>query len=185
MHAITSRVRQFARDEQGTATLEFCIAFPVVMFLFVLGIESGLYMMRNVMLERAVDIVVRELRLDKIPRDGSDNVPVDAVKELICDNTIMIPGCKKTILINLQGVDMVNWTFPPQATVTCKNNPDNIKPAVDYLSNPTSSHQVMLMRVCVEANPVWGAAGMMAGMKKSSNGTYWLTSISAFVNEPT
>ena len=40
-------------------------------------------MMRNVMLERAVDIVVRELRLDKIPRDGDDNVPVEAVKELI------------------------------------------------------------------------------------------------------
>ena len=51
------------RCEDGAATLEFALSVPVLITIFMASFESGLLMTRSIMLEQAVDITMRELRL--------------------------------------------------------------------------------------------------------------------------
>ena len=64
------RLRKFARRETGTATLEFCIVFPIIMILFIAVFETAMILIRQVMLERALDNTVRLLRLSR--QSGGD-----------------------------------------------------------------------------------------------------------------
>jgi Flp pilus assembly protein TadG len=59
-----SRVlRRLGMSEAGTASVEFVIIVPVFLAIFMSAFESGLLTLRHAMLERAVDISVRNLRL--------------------------------------------------------------------------------------------------------------------------
>ncbi|MGB8813882.1 MAG: TadE family protein, partial [Paracoccaceae bacterium] len=51
------------RREDGTATIEFVLAIPAVLMIFMASFESGLMMTRGMMVERSVDMTMRELRL--------------------------------------------------------------------------------------------------------------------------
>ena len=55
--------RKFRRDEGGNPTMEFIIFLPLFMFMFLMSFEAGYYMLRGVMLERGVDMAVRQVRL--------------------------------------------------------------------------------------------------------------------------
>ncbi|NET52160.1 MAG: pilus assembly protein, partial [Merismopedia sp. SIO2A8] len=61
---------------------------PGFLAIFISAYESGLMMVRNVMLERGVDIAVRELRL------GTPQPPTfDEFKQSICDASGIIQNC--------------------------------------------------------------------------------------------
>lgn len=62
MRRVLNKFSGFADRQDGSATIEFVILFPGLMMLFLMGFEAGYYMVRNVSLERAVDMTVRDVR---------------------------------------------------------------------------------------------------------------------------
>ena len=56
-------LHRFLKDDRGTATIEFLFVFPVIFLIFTASFESSMYMARSIMLDRSVDLVVRQLRL--------------------------------------------------------------------------------------------------------------------------
>lgn len=83
-------IRRFLRNETGSSTVEFCILLPAFLALFISSYEAGLLMVRNVMLERGVDLAVRDLRL------GTPEPPTfEEFKQSICDNSLIIANCNE------------------------------------------------------------------------------------------
>ena len=171
-----SQARRLRQREDGNATIEFAIIFPIIVTMFLSAFEIGILMTRHVMLERAVDLTVRELRLGKIIAPTQDDL-----RTLICDRAQIVPRCMQSLLIELRPVSTVTWA-PLGSDTTCKNRDSNISPVVAL--NPGASHEMVLVRVCAVFKPVFPSTKLAISLNRDELGGYALVSSSAFVNEP-
>ena len=170
------RLRRFAADESGTATVEFAVIFPAIFLLFLWAIELGIYMSRAVSLEHALDTTMRELRL------GNIEAPTAAtIKQEICENATLIADCLQSITLELQPISTTTWAMP-SSEVSCVDVGSNVAPATTF--NPGSQNQVMLVRTCVIVDPVFPGDGFSSIFTKDPSGRFGLSAVSAFVNEP-
>lgn len=164
------------RREDGTATIEFVLVVPAILMIFMASFESGLLMARHIMLERSVDMTMRELRLGILV-----NPTHDSLKTEICSRTVVISQCESTIRIHMQPVSTTTWALPSDAPV-CVDRAEPINPVT--IVNPGSENEVMLVRVCVVVDAMFPTTGIGLGLPKDGQGGYALVSMSAFVNEP-
>ena len=115
----------FRRDETGTASVEFAMAVPVLIAVFMASFESGLFMTRSIMLEQSVDMTMRELRLGHYP------IPTAALlKEEICGRTVIFAGCQDAITIEMTRISTTNWTMPSSA-IACVDRDEAINPVTE------------------------------------------------------
>jgi len=171
-----NRLRRFRRGEDGNSTIEFVILFPVFIFLFLSCFEAGMLMMRQVMLERALDLSVRSLRL------GHWKPPThDEMKEAICTRTGMIPDCENSLLLELRPVNTDTWTGLP-TEVTCVDKSGEIEPVITF--NGGDENEMMMVRACAVMKPWFVATGWGLKLPLIDGEHYALVSTSAFVNEP-
>lgn len=169
-------LRRFARRQDGGAMVELVIVMPVMMIIFMAAFESGLYMTRQIMLERGVDQTVRALRLGRLAGATHDDL-----KEEICDRSPFLADCDETIRIELRPVSTVAWDLPTTPT-TCFDRDEEINPSLT--PNPGVENQLMLVRVCVIQNAIFPGANIGSGIVRDTQGGYALVSVAAFVNEP-
>ena len=95
------RLGRFARREDGNPTIEFVIWFPFLFFFMYASFELSLMTMRHAMLERGLDIAVREIRL------GTGETPQhDDIKATVCENAIVMPGCDANLRLEMRPTDM-------------------------------------------------------------------------------
>ena len=80
-----SRFLQFLRDDRGSAVIEFVLVFPLVFTIFTASVESSMYMVRYVMFDRAIDKVVRNLRLG-----AYGTMTHQLLKEKICTGGMLV-----------------------------------------------------------------------------------------------
>jgi hypothetical protein len=181
MKSIFKWLRNFGRNQDGTASVEFVFIFPAFMGVFLLGFESGYFMLRGVMLERGVDVAVREVRL------ANGTVPdLAELKTDICDVALMLPNCEESLQIEIRPVAPVPGGVADLGTeISCidkRVDPDDVANETTY--NTGSGNQLMMVRVCALAEPLFPTTPLGAGLKVDSFGNYALVSTTAFVNEP-
>lgn len=171
----------FRREEEGGATVEFVILFPAFIGILLSSYESGLMMVRNVMLERGVDLAVRELRLGQ-PVPPS----FDQLKNIICDNALIVNDCFNKIQVELAPIDMSTWTMPTAQPLCIDVNNGSINPIDDTTFIGGGNNELMLVRVCAIMDPFFPSTvlGMQMPEHPNSDGRYALVVNSAFVNEP-
>jgi hypothetical protein len=172
---VASRLR---RDESGTSSVEFVILFPMFITIFFAAFESGYLMLRNVMLERSVDIAVRELRLgDPEPPSFSE------FKQQICDRTFFISNCQERVQVQLRPVNMATWG-PLNGDPRCIDIQSAIDPfdQTEYLVG--GNNELMMVRVCALFRPLFPTTGLGLNMQYNGDGDYALVVTTAFVNEP-
>lgn len=168
--------QKFRRSDAGTATVEFVIVFPAILIIFLSAFEAGFLMIRQVMLERAVDIAVRDLRL------GTWSPPThEELKQAICDRSVIINDCMGVMLLELRPVDKVSWQ-PLEGQVTCVDRGEEIQPVTTF--NGGTGNEMMLVRACAVFDPIFPGTGLGFRLPKDETGGYALVSTSAFVNEP-
>ncbi len=170
--------QRFARSDLGTASIEFVIAVPLILSFLFSAIDYGVVMLRQVFLDRSVDIAVRQVRLGSVAASG-----YDAFRTQICENTFMIANCEASIAIELRPIDTATWAgldTPAQ----CVNRAEDLTPVLSFSPSP-GSQQLMLVRVCVVADPFIEMTGMILGLDRDASGAYQLVSNAAFANEPT
>lgn len=175
------RYRGFRDREEGNASIEFVLLFPAFIFLFLVGFEAGYYMVRNVVLERATDIAIRDVRL------SNGQVPGwAALKKRICDEAGIIPDCMRTLQIEMQPVPKTPGGVATAAggATRCIDTgaPPNTNQQGAYTGG--GENQLMLVRVCSMAKPLFPTTGIGVGMARGANGEYAIVSTTAFVNEP-
>ncbi|MBN2905726.1 MAG: pilus assembly protein [Rhodobacteraceae bacterium] len=174
--SILSRLRRALRRENGTATVEFVLTVPVVLTMFLMGLESSILMTRQMFLEHALDVSMRGIRLGKYP--GLDH---DSFKRIICSQTGLVPDCENVLKIELTPVSKTTWDLPGKAA-TCVDRREEVQPVTNFAQGPQNS--LMMVRVCVVVDPFFPGIGIGLLLEEEEQDGYALVATSAFVNEP-
>ena len=167
---------RFARNESGSATVEFALVFPVYLVLMLSAFESGILMTRQVMLERGVDMAIRDVRIGTMT-----NVDHATLRNAICDYAGMLPNCDTSLKIEMRPVDLKNWSDIPGAP-DCIDRDDPAAPLVAF--SEAGANQMVVIRACALFNPVCPTVGLGAKIPRESGDEYALVAMSAFVKEP-
>ncbi len=177
LNMLRALLRRGWRAEAGTATVEFVLVFPMIMMVFFSTFEGATYATRKAMLERALDITVRGLRLGDFV-----NPTNDTLKASICSLTAgVIPDCLNVVMLQLQPVSTTTWALPDPGA-TCVNRKENIQPVTTIQQG--TSDEMMIVRACAIVDPVFPNTGVGLSMTKAAGGGYAVVATSAFVNEP-
>ena len=166
-----------AREEDGSATIPFVIFLPFFMTLVMSSLEIGMVMMRQVMLERAVDLSVRDLRLDLWSGDQHE------FKELVCGRSALLPDCNNVLVVELRPVSTVTWE-PLAGGATCIDRANPMDPKNFPKFEKGKGDEIMLIRACAKFDPIFPTTGLGLQLPKDNTGAYALISSTAFVNEP-
>ncbi|MEM6387219.1 MAG: TadE family protein [Pseudomonadota bacterium] len=175
------KVCRFRQRDDGNATIEFVFLFPLFMAIFLMGFEAGFYMVRSVMLERAVDIAARDIRL------GNGNVPdFDAVRDNICENAFAIYECTNSVHVYMEEVQIAPGAI---AAVTgdarCINRRSNVPQYLPGDYNVGNTNTMMVVQVCATVTPMFPTTGIGLGLQIDDlNGDTAIVTSTAFVNEP-
>jgi Flp pilus assembly protein TadG len=167
--------RAIARDD-GAASIEFVLLFPAIMTLFLTAFEVSVYLVRSMMLERALDLSVRTLRLGDL-----DPATSDELRQRVCDDALIFADCYNSMMIELTRVPTDTWTLPA-SNVTCVERDEEIQPVVDF--NLGSANDVMIVRACAVLDPFFGTTPLVLELPKDASGGVQIIASSTFVNEP-
>jgi len=171
-----SKLLRRMRREEGNATIEFVILFPVIMFVFLSAFEVGIYLTRSVLLDRAVDINVRALRLGTM-----SPMTAEELKRRICNDSLIFADCMNSMMVELVPISTETWAFPADQ-ITCVERDEDIQPVVDFI--PGGQNEVMLVRACAVLDPFFASTPFVMELPLDVSGGYAIAAASTFVNEP-
>jgi len=171
--------RQAARllcREDGNASVEFMVIVPIYLALMVMSLELSMITLRQTMLERGLDIAVREIRL------GTGTKPThDAIKKRICDEVYVIADCENSIRLEMVPSDMRALTTLG-GQIMCTDKQEEGAPVLKF--TPGQQNQLMFLRACAKYDPIFPTWQLARAMQKDASGQIALISMSAFVQEP-
>lgn len=184
--------KTFRKKEDGTASLEFVFLAPIVLGLFFFNFEVGLYMYRWAMLDRGVDMTVREVMIDNIITGETPGDAASIIRDRICDNAMNISGCADNLYVEMNTTTAS--TGMPAESIKCVNKTDpDLNPVQTAYGGvcpsgaPVGESEIVYLRACLLVEPV-----LSAGFGPNFNimpfpredGYIQLRSNSAFLNEP-
>ena len=181
MKRLRHLLARFARDDRGVTSIEFVIVFPVFFGFFLMTFESGMITAKHVMLERGVDIAVRDVRIGVIP-----NPTRDQLRERICEVALIIPDCINQLDLEMMRRDPQAWVALPN-TIECINrgevNPNELP------IDTTANNQLMVLRVCARVDALLPTTGLgkvivRENANSAADGSLALVATAAFVVEP-
>ena len=174
---LTKFVRGFARKEDGQMIIEFALAIPLVFTLFLTSVEMGIYSVRQMFLDRGMDVAVRQIRLGT-----GQNLTHNQVKQTICNNAGFLPDCTTTLRLEMTPVDPRNIGNGFNQAADCIDVSQPVTPLRTFVHG--NNHELMLMRACYAFKPVFPSSGLGYAFEKDGSGRAKMFSVSAFVQEP-
>lgn len=167
---------RFARREDGSMVIEFALWFPIFVALMGATIELGMIGVRHMMLERGLDIAVRQVKLN------TGNPPQhDDLKEFICQEAAVIPDCLEVLKLEMRPLSLRDWAGIP-AQADCVDRSQEVQPAAEYV--PGAPHELMILRACAKFTPIFPTTAIGASLALDNNDEYALVARNAFVQEP-
>ncbi|AXI45939.1 hypothetical protein C1J03_07835 [Sulfitobacter sp. SK012] len=177
MRALTRRLRRFRKNEDGSVTtIEFVIMVPLIFIAFMMSIEMGVYTMRQMFLDRGLDITVRHVRLNT-----NTTMTHDQLKDMICTNSGFLPDCNDSLRLEMKPLDPRAFAAFDQ-TADCVDSTQPVEPVRGFSLG--QEHELMVLRACVKFKPVFPATGLGYALEKDGAGLAKMISVSAFVQEP-
>ena len=167
---------RFRRSEDGNATVEFAITFPVLMFMLLSGVEMAVVTIHHSMLERALDLTVRDIRLDTGAAPQHDQI-----KDMICARAGFLDDCAQNLRLEMVQLDPRDWTGIAE-TPDCTDQSEEVAPVRNFVNG--AENELMLLRACAKFDPIFPTSGLGKSLSKDAAGQYALVSTSAFVQEP-
>lgn len=163
--------------ECGTASVEFVMAVPVVLTIFMMSFETGYFMLRSVMLEQALDVTMREVRLGHIA-----DIDKDILKAEICSRVVIFTNCETDMMVEMVRVDTDSWALPSDVT-TCVDRDDPSSAVTTFEIG--QQNDMMMVRACIVQDAMFPSTGLALEMPIDPSGGYSIYAKSAFVVEPT
>jgi hypothetical protein len=181
-----ARAKAFARDDAGSKTVEFVWVLPGLVFIFFAAGEVGTLAARSVLLDRGLDIAIREVRLGGLPANATPEQAHDLIKEIVCENAFLLSSCRSDLRLSMVATPL-DGSALPGGTATCiDRTPDAVQPAFEFNTGDRSQadDEIMLVRLCLPVDPIFPGTGIGAGLPKGPDGGYRIMLESAFLNEP-
>ena len=147
------KLRSFGISEQGVASVEFVIVIHFFLGVFLSSYEVAIMNIRAVMMERAVDLAVREIRLA-----GGAQIEHDDVRASVCSQAILIAECTNVTKIELTRVDRDTWTTNLEDEADCQDRLDEIKPPKNFQNG--AQNDLMLIRACATVESIFTNFGV-------------------------
>ena len=173
--SIRDRIAAFARDNGGNATLEFIVLTPFLFYMIFSIAEAGVLMTRTVMLDRGVDIAIRDLRLGLTP-----GITHDGLKDKICEQAFLLGGCDTGLLLEL--VTVADAASFPAGETNCIDRTGEVAPTISF--TPGARSEIMFVRACVVVDPIFPGIGLAAMLPADASGGHAIVVQTAFMNEP-
>lgn len=168
-------LRRFRRDSDGTATLEFVLVFPVFLSLLLMSIELGFVTMRYALIERGLDMTVREIRLGT-----GANWKHDDIKDSICERAVSVANCKESLRLEMRPRSIREYTSLG-SEVDCTDRAEETDPVAFQTGG---ENQLMVLRACYKYRPLFPAAMLGSRLSTDSSGDASIIAMTAFVQEP-
>jgi Flp pilus assembly protein TadG len=175
---ILSRLK---RDESGSPTVEFVLVFPVYISLLLISVELSFITMRHALLERGLDIAVREIRLSTLRTPD-----YQTIKRMVCDNALFIDNCNTNLRLEMKRTNIRSYT-EMGTPVLCENaaSPTSQDDLDNNFANNGLPNELMQIRACYRYSPMV-PQGILANALTVDpvSGQASIVSTSAFVQEP-
>lgn len=169
-------LRRFGRGEAGSASVEFVLVLPVFLSFLFMSIELGFITLKHTLLERGLDVAVREVRL------GTGTAPThDDIKTLVCDNAMFILNCQDNLRLEMAPADLRAFGSL-DTSVDCTDKSAETNPVRTFV--PGQQNQLVLLRACLKYDPIFPDAALGSALSKDSSGQARIISMTAFVQEP-
>lgn len=163
-------------DETGAVIADFAVMLPVFVMFLLSSVEMGMMTFRQTMLERGLDMAVRDLRLGLVEDPTHAKVKTD-----ICHYAGFLPDCANGLRLEMQPVNLRAYTMLPEAA-DCIDRSEEMNPVRKFVAG--GSNEVMVLRACIKIAPIFPTFGLGDQVAKDGNGDMALFSVTAFVNEP-
>lgn len=171
------KLRRFCKAQDGSAlTLEFMILMPILVYSFLFGIELSIYSIRQMQLDRGLEVTTREVRLNT-----GVTFTHDDLKDLVCLNAGGISDCEENLVLEMAPVVMREFRGLPEFT-DCVDQGAEVNPQRGW--SVGQQHEVMLMRACYRFKPGFSGIGLGLSLMKDADGNAMMASMSTFVQEP-
>jgi len=169
-------LRRFRKDEDGSQVIDFAIMLPLFIMAMMSSVELGFVSIKHMMLERALALTVREIRL------GTGSAPQhNDIKDKICARAPMLDNCENNLRLEMVKLNLRTWANPP-ATVDCIDHSEDVKPVREFTSG--NVNDLMLLRACALFKPILPGSGLGKALDKDGAGYAALVAQSACVQEP-
>lgn len=169
-------LRRFRREDDGNMTIEFVVFVPLVLTIFISSLEMGIFSMRQMFLDRAVDVAVRNVRLNT-----GNNITHADLRTMICDYSGFLHNCETELNISLNPVDVRNFGGPTGQPSDCVNTYPEISPLRNFVLG--GDNQLMLIVACFKFTPVFATTGLGYAFDSSTHESR-MYAFSGFVQEP-
>ena len=170
-------LRRFRRNEDGSAlVIEFVIFVPILFGAFLMAVEMGIYSMRQMYLDRGLDIAVRFVRLNT-----NTNYTHAEIKQMVCDNAGWLENCEETLRLEMISVNPRQFAQFDQSA-DCVDTSEDPKPVRGFTLG--RENEMMMLRACVKFNPIYPTSGLGKAFEKDGSGMARMVSSAAFVQEP-
>lgn len=173
---MTRSLRRFRKDQDGNASIEFAILFPLMLVILFSSVELGLITLRQIMLDRAMDITVRDIRLGT-----GGNMQHDDIRDSICARSGFIPNCDVSLKLEMVQLDPFNWAGLSQEP-DCVDKVEEVDAVTKFING--DSNDLMFLRACMSFDPIFPFWGLGNSLAKDDDNRVQLYASSAFVQEP-
>jgi hypothetical protein len=173
---IKSFFKRFKREDGGNMTIEFVFGIPLVFGIFLTTAEMGIYTVRQMFLDRGVDMAVRNVRLNT----GVDFTHA-ALKTMVCDFSGFLENCEAELSLSMNPINIRTYTGPSGQPSDCTNTYPEISPLRNFVHG--GEHELMLVVACYEFRPIFPTTGLGFAFSTDTDLSR-MYGFSGFVQEP-
>lgn len=163
------RLKHFLGSTQAAVTAEFVVGFSVLFSMFLLLLEMMFLMVRVTMLQHALDLTVRDIRLGLIV-----NPTVTSLESTICSRMSIVPDCTSSLVLEFTKIDLATFAMPDPMGPCTRRSADVMAGRVSETYSTGIENELMAVRACVVVDTI---TPLMANV-------FDIHARSAFVNEP-
>ena len=180
MKQLLNILRRFRGSNRGNVTVEFALVFPVFILILTSAVEMGVITIRQTLLERGLDIAMREVRIGT-----GGQYTHNQVRDLICDGAVIFDDCQANLRLEMIPNDPRNYVRLP-TTVDCAahgaGTTEVLNPVREFKMG--QSNELMIVRACMLYDPIFPTSELALARTKDQNGKSALVAVSAFTQEP-
>jgi Flp pilus assembly pilin Flp len=166
---------RFFKNRRGAAAVEFALVVPLVLAMIFATLEAGWFMVQSIMLDRAVDLTVRELRIGSF-----ENPTQERLRARICEQALVLINCEDSLALEL--VPIANPSSYPTDAARCVQRDTPVQPLLRF--NVGQRSETVFVRACFIVEPMTPDFALGLVLSKDETGALRIVSRSAFINEP-
>ena len=175
-------LKRFRSEDSGASTVEFVILFPILLVLCFAGIEGGWLMTRFMLVERGVDIAMRDVRLGVI-----ENPSYDDLRDRICEmSSNIVKDCEQNLVLSTQVLAQSETVDPAPAPcfdrTATEEELEEFNPADGH--NSGSGSQIVVVKVCAVVDPIFSLLDFTSHFGLDESGGFRIRTKTAFLHEP-